>query len=94
MFASHNGEGAPYLDLRASLRRGVAGSVASDHRRVMEALEAGGLVPTSAEELERLGVANPATVIYELEVSGISIEHVYAGSSARGRRLIGFRLKG
>ena len=89
-----NGDGAAYVDLRKRRSAGSARKIADDHRRVLDLLDAGGVTPTSVREMEEAGVANPAAVVYELELSGVAVERVYGTTASHQRRLMGFRLAG
>ena len=62
------------------------------HRRrdiVIRALREAGDRPVSLAELRERGIANPAAVIYELELAGYEIDRVH-----RHGRLLGVRLTG
>jgi len=62
------------------------------HRRrdiVIRALRDAGDRPVSLAELRERGIANPAAVIYELELAGYEIDRVH-----RHGRLLGVRLSG
>jgi biotin operon repressor len=62
------------------------------HRRqdiVLRALREAGDRPVSLPELRERGIANPAAVIYELELAGYGIDRVH-----RHGRLLGVRLTG
>lgn len=62
------------------------------HRRqdmVLRALREAGDRPVSLVELRERGIANPAAVIYELELAGYEIDRVH-----RHGRLLGVRLGG
>ena len=54
---------------------------------VLRVLRDAGDRPVSLPELRELGVANPAAVIYELELAGYEIDRVH-----RHGRLVGVRL--
>jgi biotin operon repressor len=56
---------------------------------VLRALRDAGDRPVSLPELRERGIANPAAVIYELELAGYEIDRVH-----RQGRLIGVRLGG
>jgi hypothetical protein len=79
-------------DLRRRRERDLDHALSSAHRRLLEVLQQADRKPVSMRELEEAGIANPATVIYELEVAGSEIEHVYASGPSGHRRLAGFRL--
>ena len=79
-------------DLRQRRDRDHEHALSSAHRRLLEVLQQADRKPVSMRELEEAGIANPATVIYELEVAGSEIEHVYAHGPSGHRRLAGFRL--
>lgn len=80
-------------DLRGSRERDLERSLSSDHRRLRDALAEAGRTPLSMRDIERAGIANPATLIYELEIAGEAIEHVYEPGAAGHKRLVGFRLQ-
>lgn len=79
-------------DLRRRRERDLEHALSSAHRRLLQVLQEADRKPVSMRELEAAGIANPATVIYELEVAGSEIEHVYAPGASGQRRLAGFRL--
>jgi biotin operon repressor len=56
---------------------------------VVRALRDAGDRPVSLPELRERGIANPAAVIYELELAGYEIDRVH-----RHGRLLGVRLSG
>jgi biotin operon repressor len=56
---------------------------------VIRALRDAGDRPVSLPELRERGIANPAAVIYELELAGYEIDRVH-----RHGRLLGVRLSG
>jgi biotin operon repressor len=56
---------------------------------VIRALRDAGDRPLSLPELRERGIANPAAVIYELELAGYEIDRVH-----RHGRLLGVRLSG
>jgi biotin operon repressor len=56
---------------------------------VVRALRDAGDRPVSLAELRERGIANPAAVIYELELAGYEIDRVH-----RHGRLVGVRLDG
>jgi biotin operon repressor len=56
---------------------------------VIRALRDAGDRPISLAELRERGIANPAAVIYELELAGYEIDRVH-----RHGRLLGVRLNG
>jgi len=56
---------------------------------VLRALRDAGDRPVSLPELRERGIANPAAVIYELELAGYEIDRVH-----RHGRLLGVRLGG
>ncbi len=47
-----------------------------EQARLVEILHAAGGTPVSFEQLRALGIENPATLAYELEIAGLSIMHV------------------
>jgi hypothetical protein len=47
--------------------------------KVLEILRAAGDRPVSSAELLAAGIRNPASVVYELEISGHAIEHLSTG---------------
>src|SRR5581483_10053416 len=79
-------------DLRASRERGIEHALSHEHRMLLSALERAGRAPVSISELEAAGVAHPGSVVYELEVAGVEIEHVYEPGPGGHKRLAGFRL--
>jgi hypothetical protein len=63
-------------------------SMAQQHREnALSLLREAGERPVSFNELRQRGVPNPASVIYELELSGLAIDRVH-----RHGRLLGVRL--
>jgi biotin operon repressor len=59
------------------------------HDSVLRALRDAGDRPVSLAELRERGIANPAAVIYELELAGYAIDRVHGHG-----RLLGVRLDG
>jgi len=79
-------------DLRRRRERDLDHALTSEQRRLLEVLQQADRKPVSMRELEEAGIPNPATAIYELEVAGSQIEHVYGPGASGHRRLAGFRL--
>jgi hypothetical protein len=88
----HERPAGDLLDLRATRERDLERALSAEHRRVLETLARADRQPVSIRELEQAGIRKPGTLIYELEVAGESIEHVYAPGPNGHRRLAGFRL--
>lgn len=79
-------------DLRTSRERGIEAALSHEHRMLLRALEKAGREPVSISDLEAAGIAHPGSLVYELEVSGVEIEHVYEPGPGGHKRLAGFRL--
>lgn len=62
-----------------------------DHAALLAILDAENGLPVSFAALAARGVPRPATLVYELEVAGYSIERVYAPRSSGARPLVGVR---
>jgi hypothetical protein len=93
MFRNRNDRRAGDLsDLRVTRERDLERALSADHARLLHVLEQADRRPVGIAELERSGIANPGTLIYELEVAGRSIEHVHAIGPSGHRQLVGFRL--
>jgi hypothetical protein len=56
---------------------------------VLRALREAGDRPVSLAELRERGIANPAAVIYELELAGYEIDRVHRHGRLLGVRLVG-----
>ncbi len=68
--------------------RGVTHSLAQQRQEtLLKALRDAGDRPLSLPELHERGIANPAAMIYELEIAGYEIDRVH-----RHGRLVGVRL--
>lgn len=83
---------AELIDLRARRERELARALSVEQRRLIELLERAGRQPVSLRDIALAGFSSPASAIYELEVAGQQIEHVYVPSGGGHRRLAGFRL--
>jgi hypothetical protein len=62
-------------------------------RRTLELLREAGRRPVAIADLLAAGITQPASVIYELELTGHPIEHVFEHTPGCRRRFVGYRLR-
>ena len=62
-------------------------------RTALRVLSAAGSQPVAIADLLAAGITQPASVIYELELSGHDIEHVFEHTPGCKRRFVGYRLR-